>query len=389
MKIKKLVSLSLAVVTAASVALTGCGSRIDADKIVATLDDKEISLGLANFMAQYKAITYDSFYLSYAGEDMWSQDLSGSGSTMQDNVKDSVLEEIETDYLLDAHMADYGVEITQDEIDKMEAAAEEFLADNTDEAIKVMGATKEYVTEMLRLNLVQSKMHDAIIADVDTEESDEEAAQRTFSYIQISTAGHTDDSGNYVAYTEDEVAALADTAEQVASAAKTDFDAAATDNGYTVSTYSYGADEIGEDGTATGSMDASVITAADALSEGEVSSLITVDGTGYYVLRLDSEFDEEATETKKSDIVSGRQSDKYTSVCDAYKEAAEWTVNDKVWAAVNFDKLYSIKEEATETEGTGETTETEREAVNTEALNTEADNTEALGGTESVNSTEK
>ena len=51
MRFKKFTALALAVVTAASVAMTGCGSRIDEDAVVATLGDKEISLGLANFMA--------------------------------------------------------------------------------------------------------------------------------------------------------------------------------------------------------------------------------------------------------------------------------------------------------------------------------------------------
>lgn len=61
---------------------------------------------------------------------------------------------------------------------------------------------------MLRLNLIQKKMHNAIIATVDTEVSDEEAAQRTFSYIKVSTEAHYDDSKNYVEYTDDEKAEL-------------------------------------------------------------------------------------------------------------------------------------------------------------------------------------
>jgi len=363
MRFKKFTALALAVVTAASVAMTGCGSRIDEDAVVATLGDKEISLGLANFMAQYTAVSYDSYItMGYAKENMWSQDLSGNGKTMQDNVKDGILTQIQTNYLLEDHMKDYGVEITDKELSDIDTAAQQFMDDNSKEAIRTMGAKKEYVAEMLRLNLIQKKMHNAIIATVDTEVSDEEAAQRTFSYIKVSTEAHYDDSKNYVEYTDDEKAELEKTAEKIAEEAKTDFDAAATDNGYTVSTYSYGSDEIGEDGTATGSMDASIITAADALKEGEVSSMISVDGKGYYVIRLDSEFDRDATDKEKETIVSKRQSDKYTEVCDSYKEEKEWTVNDDVWAAVNFDKLYTIKKTDTETESVSET-ETASEAA--------------------------
>lgn len=115
MRFKKFTALALAVVTAASVAMTGCGSRIDEDAVVATLGDKEISLGLANFMAQYTAVSYDSYItMGYAKENMWSQDLSGNGKTMQDNVKDGILTQIQTNYLLEDHMKDYGVEITDE-----------------------------------------------------------------------------------------------------------------------------------------------------------------------------------------------------------------------------------------------------------------------------------
>ena len=43
-------------------------------------------------------------------------------------------------------------------------------------------------------------------------------------------------------------------------------------------------------------------------------------------------------------------------------EEKEWTVNDDVWAAVNFDKLYTIKKTDTETESVSET-ETASEAA--------------------------
>ena len=149
MRFKKFTALALAVVTAASVAMTGCGSRIDEDAVVATLGDKEISLGLANFMAQYTAVSYDSYItMGYAKENMWSQDLSGNGKTMQDNVKDGILTQIQTNYLLEDHMKDYGVEITDEELSDIDTAAQQFMDDNSKEAIRTMGAKKEYVAEM-------------------------------------------------------------------------------------------------------------------------------------------------------------------------------------------------------------------------------------------------
>ncbi len=336
---KKGTSLVLAGVMASSVLFAGCGKSIDKDAVVATLGDKEISLGFANFMAQYQAITYDRYFLSMYGEDMWNQDIFGNGSTMTETVKDGVLESIEMSYLLEQHMEEYKVEITDDELSAMQETAKQFMEDNSKGAIKALGAEEEYVTEMLRLSMIQTKMQGAIQSEADTEVSDEEAAQRTFSYIQINANSYTDDDGNSVDYTEEEKEELAEKAENVAKAAADDFDGAAADNDYTVSTYSYGADEDNS------TMDEAVTSAADKLKEGEVSDLITTEAGTYYIIRLDSEFDEEATETKRESIIDTRKSEHYTEITDGYKEAAEWNVNEKVWEAVNFDELYTVYEE--------------------------------------------
>ena len=344
MKLKKMLSMMLIVTTAAALTLTGCGSRINAEAVVAELDGQEISLGLANFMAQYTAVTY-SAYQSYFGEDMWSQDIAGDGGTLEDTVKSDILGEIELDYLLESHMEEYGVELTQEELDEIDAAAEEFLSENSDKAIKVMGANKEYVTEMLRLHLIENKMREAITASADTNVSDEEAAQKTISYIKVSTQGYYDEDSNYITYTDEEKTQLESTVDEIAEMAKEDFEAAAEDYGYEVNTYSYGDDVIDEDGNVTGALGSQVIQAANALEEGEVSEAVYVEGDGYFIVRLDAAFDEAATEQKREEIISQRQTDKYSEVTEAYKEAASWTVYDKVWETVNFDELYNIVED--------------------------------------------
>lgn len=349
---KKGMALVLAGAMSSSVLLAGCGKSIDKDAVVATLGDKEISLGLANFMAQYQAITYDSLFLSSYGEQMWSQDVFGSGTTMTESVKDNVMEQLELDYLLEQHMEDYNVEITDEELADIKTAAQQFMSDNTAKAIKVTGAEEEYVAEMLRLAQVSSKMEATIKAEADTEVSDDEAAQKTFSYIQIKTDSHKDDDGNTVEYTEEEKKELADTAEAVAEAAAEDFDAAAEDNGYEVQTYSYGSDEDNS------TMDVVATDAADKLKEGEVSGLLTAEDGTYYIVRLDSEFDKEATDKKKEEIVKNRQTEHYNEVKDGYLKDADWTVNEDVWKAVNFDELYKIKQEES-TESTEAVTSTE------------------------------
>ncbi len=358
MRSKKIMALLLTTAAIMGMTLTGCGNKINEDATFATLDDTTITMGVANFCAKYQQAMYDSFYMSYFGEDMWNKDVYGNGSTMTEDVKKDVADNLEEMYLLKAHMGDYDISLSDDDEAKITKAAEDFIAGNSKEAIKQIGAEDiENVKEMLRLNTIQSKMHDRIIKDADTKVTDEEAAQRTFSYVVINTNGYTDSDSNYVEYTEDDIAGLKETAASIAAAE--DFDTAVTDAGYTVSTASYGSADD-EDST----MDKSVLEAADQLSAGQVSGVIETD-SALYVLRLDSEFDEEATAKKKESMISQKQEDYYNDILDGWKEEVKWTLNEKEWAKVNFDDHFK-----------------QPETDNTEAAD------ESIADTENVNTTE-
>lgn len=334
MKSKKVIAMLLTVAALTGLTLSGCGNKIDETATFATLDDMTITMGVANFAAKYQQAMFDSFYMSYFGEDMWNNDLYGNGNTLAQDVKNDVAEELQEMYLLQAHMGDYDITISEEEEAAIEKAVDEFLGANSKEAIEQIGAeNRENVIEVLRLHTIESRMHNRIIEDADTEVSDEEAAQRTFSYVKISTDGHYDDDSNYVEYTDEEKEGLKDVAEEIASAE--DFDQAVTDADYTVSTESYGSAED-EDA----SMDTAVLEEADKLSEGQVSGVIETD-SAYYVIRLDSEYDEEATAAKKESLISQKQEDYYNDILDGWKDASTWTINEEEWSKVTFEDHFS------------------------------------------------
>lgn len=339
MKAKRITALALAAAMGVT-ALTGCSTKsVDADAVVATMaDDKEVRLGVANFMARYMQSTYDSFYLSYFGEKYWSQDMSGEGKTMEEDTKEQVLDELKTYYALAAHMEDYDVEITKKDKKNIEKTAKEFIKDNEEKTTKAMTATQQDVEEYLYLITVQQRMYDKIIADADTKVSDEEAAQRTFSYVTISTAGTTNEDGENTAYSDEELKGLKNKAQALAESKAGEFETLAKTQELTVETFSYKAGEEDEE------MDQAVLAEADKLKEGEVSGVIETEDA-YYVIRLDSEYDKEATETKKKEIIEERQSDLYEQVCDKYTKDFVFKVDKDVWKSVKFDELFKAKEE--------------------------------------------
>lgn len=343
MKLKRVTAVLLAGAVVSSMALSGCGNKINDNEIVATVGDQEISLGYVNFVAHYNQVNYDSLFVSYYGEDYWTNEqyADDDGKTMEESVKDSIMDEIELDYLLEAHMDEYGVEITEEDMAAIKAAAEEFMSENSKEAIRDMGATEEYVEDMLYYETIKSRMAEAIEATADTEVSDEECVRRTFSYIKIDLAGHTDDTGSYTAYTDEEKAAIEENVPVVSALAKSDFEGAAEAYSYTVSTYSYGVDEASEE---DGGFCDAVIAAADSMAEGEISDAIQ--GTDcYYIIRLDSENDEEAAASARNSIIQERQDAKYTEITDGFREESDFELNEEQWAKVTFSTLFTVIQE--------------------------------------------
>ncbi|MFQ9153582.1 MAG: hypothetical protein ACLR6B_21520 [Blautia sp.] len=77
--------------------------------------------------------------------------------------------------------------ITDEDKTKITDAAGKFIETNDEKTMKAMNATQENVERLLTLYTVQSRMYNAIIADVDTNVSDEEAAQKTVKYVLFST----------------------------------------------------------------------------------------------------------------------------------------------------------------------------------------------------------
>ena len=356
----------------AAASLTGCGSK--AGKAAVTVGDDTASLGLVNLMLRYNQAQMQSLYGSFMGDNMWE--------SYGDTTKSNIVESIENMFLMEQHMSDYGVSITDEDKTKIADAAKEFIEENDEKTMKAMNATQENVERLLTLYTIQSRMYNAIIADVDTNVSDEEAAQKTVKYVLFSTAGSTDEDGNSVEMSDEDKAAKKEEAQKLLDAVKggEDMADALKDLGEDRSpvTSSYGTDN--------GTLNDSLKEAADKLSDGEVADeLIETDG-GYYVLQMVTTFDEEKTNEQKDTIISQRKSDLYTSTLDGWKEDAKISTDSDLLSELDFTDTYQLKETETEastdtTEGTGETeTEAGSEAEATEAASeaaSEAETTEA------------
>ena len=390
--------------------LTGCSSSND--EVVAKMGDAKLTLGEANFMLRYSQAQTQSYLGAMFGEgtNVFQQDLTGSGQAYGETVKESVLNDLKDMTILEQHMSDYNVELTDEDKAAIEEAAKQFIADNSKDVLKEMSATEETVSRILTLYTIQSKMETAIEADVDTEVSDEEAAQKTIQYAYFTipeTESETEDATE--ATSADESASETETGTEAVSETETETEAtsesetvAETETEATSETEAASeaaSEETSEDTTESeteesaekketretvqGVIDAvqggetledavkaadesksltsysygadeetlneNLKNAADALSDGEIASEPVEGENGFYVVQMVSTFDRDATDQKKEEIIKDRKKELYDN------KIAEWDtesfdINEKVWDKVTFEEIFTLKQEETESE---------------------------------------
>lgn len=325
-----------AVVTAAGVlaamSATGCSSSLNPDAVVATVGDEDISLGVANFYTRLTQGEYETYYASMMGttaEDMWTQEVDEQGTTMEEQLKDNIMQSLQNMYLMSQHASDYDIALTDEEEQAISDAADQFVADNTEEVRNTVSGNKEDVQKVLELVTIQSRMTEAMQEGVDEEVSDEEAAQKSMDYVLFSYTT-TDDSGNSTEMTDEEKENIAATAQEFANQVKTGTDMAdaAEADGVEVQTATFDSEST--------TPDADLIAAADALeNEGDVTDPVETD-SGIYVARLTSLLDRDATDTEKETIVEQRRQDQYNSLLEEWRDAAEIDVNERNWNKIDF-----------------------------------------------------
>ena len=331
MRVKKITAMLLAGVLMTST-LTGCG--VNKDATVATMKEQNVKMGLVNFMCRYQQAKSDDSYRSYFGENVWSQDLMGNGTTMADSVKENVLEQIHEYYTAQAHMDEYGVFLSDDEKEKISETATAFINANTRSALKEMGATQAIVEEMLTLATIQDKVKDAIYAKADTNVSDEEANMRAYTMVEMSKEGKYDENNNYVEYTEEEQADVKENATNVFDSVKngTELETAAAGFGFSAKTGTYDADDS--------SLEEDVKNALDGLKKGNTSELIETE-KAFYIVRLDEETDKEATEKNRESIIQERKRTLYDETLEKWQEDDGWKVKENKMKAIEFKNFFT------------------------------------------------
>ncbi len=371
--------------------LTGCGDKaVDGTQTVATVDGTEVPMGILSLMARENQAQTEAMYASFMGGStgsfsIWEQDAE-KGKTYGEQAVEQTLKDLELMYIMKEKAADYNIEVTEDDQTAIAEAASQFMSANTEDTLKDLAVTEDQVKTYLELETYKQRIHDPLVADVDTNVSDEEAQQSSFTYVSISTADLSDDEIKTKkedaqkildAMTKDPTADMSETAQSV-------------DKSYSAPTGSFDAneqdsdDKEDEDASASSYPD-EVLDVLRTLNDGEVGPDVIETDSAYYVVRLDKKNDETATKNKKESIINTRKDNLYTKTTDKWLEDADVTVDKKVLKTLKIKDNHKYTIATATPEATEEVTE---EATETPEVTEAADATETPEATESADATE-
>ncbi|GFI44047.1 MAG: peptidyl-prolyl cis-trans isomerase [Dorea sp.] len=325
---KKLLMLMLAGMLSV-VSLAGCSSFKE-DEVVVTVGDQKITADIANFYARYVQAQYETYYSAYLGENMWDSEAT-KGESYEEFVKNSVLENLEDMILLEEHMKEYEVSLSDEEKNVVEKAAKKFDNVNALEDKEKVSGSEKTVKRVMTLMAIQKKMQAKIEEGADTEVSDDEAAQKSMQYVTFSYKTE-DEDGKSKDMTDEEKKEVQKKAEEFAKGAKEakDFEAYAKEQEQEV--------QKGTFDSETTAPAEDLIKEADKLKEGEVTGVVKTD-YGCYVAKVTSLLDREATDARKDTIVNERKQELYTNTCKEWREKAEIHLDKDVWKKIDFKSL--------------------------------------------------
>lgn len=375
---KKAAVTALVCVTSAGM-MTGCGNKkLDGTKTAVTVNKQEIPLGVVSLAARMQQAQAEAMYKMYlgGGDDMsiWSTKMGDdSDETYGENAVTTTVESIEKMCLEKEHASEYDVEITDDEQKALEEAAKNFIAANSEETIAELAVDEDMVKTFLELETYDVKMKEAIEATADIKLDEKEYQQMAFSYASVRVSGDnlTDDDIKtnkeniqkfFDKVKEDPTADFSTLGDEIST------DMTATSG--TCPTY-----EEGDDSAANGdAYPDDVRNALRKLDEGELNSEIIKTDSIWYVVRLDSKDDENATDSKKESLTSTKKDDFYNDTTDGWVKKADIKEESKLIKKIKITDNHSFTIQTPTPTPDPDATETP--AAEDTADSTEADVTE-------------
>lgn len=262
------------------------------------------------------------------GEDVWNIAIE-DGKTFSDMAKDELLSEVTKIKVVVQEAAKLDIALEDSEKEEVETQVVEYMEKITKEDQKKYGITQDMVRHVLEDNYLADKVYTVTTNEVNTDISDEEAKQIKLEMLMVMTNGK-DKNGTQIALDETQKKTAKGRAESMRQQALTtedfaSFASANTDASYVDFTFGKGDNPELE-------------TTAFSLKVGEISPVIETT-EGYVILKLISDFDEDATAQKKEQIIEKQRDDIFVAKYKVWSSEYKITQDAKLWSMISFTDL--------------------------------------------------
>lgn len=272
-------------------------------------------------------VNMHNMYTDMYGSDIWKA--SRNGISIEEDLEEEVMARLTKIKLMNLLAVSYNVSLNDEDMDKVNAATNEYWDSLSEADIKAMGnVSKKKIKAIYKEYATAYKLYDSLVADVNPEISDDEARTIIVKEIFIDTTNRTLEDGTVVTLTDQERADKKSYAESILARlnAGEEFDALAVEcsdreleNLYYVK----------------GQMDSMIENSVFALA-GEQYSNVLAGSDGYYIVYCVNPFSREGTEDAKKRIVDQRKKEIFDSVYDSFAESKEVYTNDKLYGKIHF-----------------------------------------------------
>lgn len=323
--------------------LTGCGagSKEEAVKQIEafTIGDEVVYLSEVWIYAKTIQQEYEENY----GTGIWTVELQnedGKSQTVETITKEDIIEEILQVKVLNRQAETYGIALTQDEQDKIDEQAQEFISGLTDADKAETGVTQELAAQVYKENAIASKVYDRIMQEGKVEVSDEQCRQTKIYDLYFPT--YTEEGeGNFTPLSEEEknqryaqaIEAYgritdADDAMNIETAA---YEYGCSESNFYTMSYEEYVEQYGQE------LAEQIYAMKDGAYLGVVES-----GYGYHVFQMLALTDAEATQNKKQELEATLRKDYFAEVYQGYLKEADsnWkfskNVDEDAWNQIQF-----------------------------------------------------
>ncbi len=319
----------LSVLLLVCVFLCRCGHTknvtAEEDPTAFTINGEEIGFREWNFYIRMNQMQWEKEMLDSYGDDMWSHEVDGNGTTMAEELKMQVVDTICRIHLANQHAEEYGVALDEEKQEEIEERAASFMKAYHEKLLQYAGADEAFVHDRLSERELSLLTAEASVAGYDPELSEEEIHREGICYVLISTTGLWDEEGNLEPYSEEEVERRARVAEELCETARDsrDLKEAAEAIGLTPIESSVGIRNEGD------GQEPRMLDAARLLEVGEISDPVQTE-EGWFLVQHTSDYDEEGTDYWREYLTSQAREEEYERIYEAWKEEADISFHQEI-----------------------------------------------------------